>query len=147
YQDRHCNLTASFLFAIPDIKGLGLIELPTNSIYVLQKAHAAMQTVAIARGGRLVGTKFWLSKQEVEISRIDDNGLPVRQKQWLTTLDAEIDLGALLDGADQIGAAIDVGTQTVALLEQPTAEQAITATPTSGEEGGQPGAQNEPPAG
>ncbi|MGA3882086.1 hypothetical protein ACPCYY_19880, partial [Bacillus pumilus] len=74
YQDRHCNLTASFLFAIPDIKGLGLIELPTNSIYVLQKAHAAMHTVAIARGGRLFGTKFWLSKQEVEISRIDDNG-------------------------------------------------------------------------
>ena len=147
YQDRHCNLTASFLFAILDIRGLGLIELPTNSIYVLQKAHAAMQTVAIARGGRLVGTRFWLSKQEVEISRIDDNGSPVRQKQWLTTLDAEIDLGALLDGADHIGAAIEVGTQTVALLEHPTTEPAATATPTSGEEGGQPGAQSEPPVG
>ena len=83
----------------------------------------------------------------MEISRIDDNGLPVRQKQWLTTLDAEIDLGALLDGADHIGAAIEVGTQTVALLEHPTTEPAATATPTSGEEGGQPGAQSEPPVG
>ncbi|MDC6177113.1 hypothetical protein [Ralstonia solanacearum] len=143
YQDRQCNLSASFVFAIPDIKGLGLIELPTNSIYVLQKAHAAMQTVVIARGGRLAGTKFWLSKQEVEISRIDDDGLPVRQKQWLTTLDAEIDLGALLDGADHIGAAIDVGTQTVALLEQSSSELA-SATPTSGEDAGQPTGSSQP---
>ncbi|WP_269769662.1 hypothetical protein [Burkholderia gladioli] len=49
YQSRQCNLGAQFIFAIPDIKGLGLIELPTNSIYVLQKAYAAMKTVQLAR--------------------------------------------------------------------------------------------------
>ena len=56
------------MFAVPDIKGLGLIELPTNSIYVLQKAYSAMQTVALARG-RLTGTRFWLSKREFDITR------------------------------------------------------------------------------
>ncbi|WER50725.1 hypothetical protein CupriaWKF_30690 [Cupriavidus sp. WKF15] len=115
YQERKCNLSASFFFAVPDIKGLGLIELPTNSIYVLQKAYAAMQTVAMARGGRLAGMRFWLSKKAVEITRIGEDGLPIRQEQMLTMLDAEIDLGALLDGADQL--AIEGANHAVALLE------------------------------
>ncbi|CAG9180513.1 hypothetical protein LMG23992_04261 [Cupriavidus laharis] len=115
YQDRKCNLSASFFFAIPDVRGLGLIELPTNSIYVLQKAYAAMQTVAMARGGRLAGMRFWLSKKAVEITRISEDGLPIRQEQMLTMLDAEIDLGALLDGADQL--AIEGASHAVALLE------------------------------
>nr|WP_082926250.1 hypothetical protein [Cupriavidus sp. D384] len=117
YQTGHCSLSASFFFAIPHISGLGLIEMPTTSIYVLQKAHAAMQTVAMARGGRLVGVKFWMSKQEIEISRIDDTGMPVRQMQWLITLDAEIDIAALLDGSDRRPPALELAEQAVAMLE------------------------------
>ncbi|KAI3590442.1 hypothetical protein D9X30_4675 (plasmid) [Cupriavidus sp. U2] len=117
YQTGHCSLSASFFFAIPHISGLGLIEMPTTSIYVLQKAHAAMQTVAMARGGRLVGVKFWMSKQEIEISRIDDTGMPVRQLQWLITLDAEIDIAALLDGSDRRPPALELAEQAVAMLE------------------------------
>ncbi|EIM98683.1 hypothetical protein WQE_22768 [Paraburkholderia hospita] len=116
YQERKCNLTANFLFAIPDVKGLGLIELPTNSIYVLQKAYSAMQTVALARG-RLTGTRFWLSKKEFDITRIDDNGQPVRQKQMLTVLDADIDLGALLDSGDEPQPALEAASRAVALIE------------------------------
>jgi len=116
YQGGHCNLSASFFFAIPHISGLGLIEMPTTSIYVLQKAHAAMQTVAMARG-RLVGAKFWMSKQELEISRIDDTGKPVRQMQWLITLDAEIDIAALLDGSDRRPPALEMAEQAVSMLE------------------------------
>lgn len=116
YQGGHCNLSASFFFAIPHISGLGLIEMPTTSIYVLQKAHAAMQTVAMARG-RLVGAKFWMSKQEIEISRIDDTGKPVRQLQWLITLDAEIDIAALLDGSDRRPPALEMAEQAVSMLE------------------------------
>ena len=126
YQERKCNLSANFLFAVPDIKGLGLIELPTNSIYVLQKAYAAMQTVALARGGRLAGLQFWLSKKAVEITRIGDDGLPMRQEQMLTMLDAEIDMGALLDGADQMAPALEAASQAVALLE---GAAAATASP------------------
>lgn len=116
YQSRQCNLSARFVFAVPEIKGLGLIELPTNSIYVLQKAYSAMQTVALARG-RLTGTRFTLSKREFEITRINETGDPVRQAQMLTVLDAEIDISALLDGADDHPPALEAATHASALLE------------------------------
>jgi hypothetical protein len=134
YQDRKCNLTANFVFAVPDVKGLGLIELPTNSIYVLQKAYSAMQTVALARG-RLTGTRFWLSKKEFDITRIDDNGQPVRQKQMLTVLDADIDLGALLDGAEEAQPAFDAANRAVALIESDGTMQSIgdQALPSDGQ--------------
>ena len=116
YQARQCNLSASFIFAIPDIKGLGLIELPTNSIYVLQKAYSAMQTVQLARG-KLTGTRFSITKREFDITRINDNGDAVRVKQLLTVLDAEIDIGALLDAADDPVPALEAASQAVALVE------------------------------
>ncbi|UIF88234.1 hypothetical protein [Cupriavidus sp. UYPR2.512] len=129
YQERKCNLSANFIFAIVDIRGLGLIELPTNSIYVLQKAYAAMQTVALARGGRLAGLQFWISKEAVEITRIGEDGVPMRQEQMLTMLDADIDMGALLDGADQMAPALDVASQAVALLEGTNATMPATSAP------------------
>ncbi|MEX3969797.1 recombination directionality factor [Paraburkholderia caribensis] len=116
YQARQCNLSASFIFAVPDIKGLGLIELPTNSIYVLQKAYSAMQTVQLARG-KLTGTHFWITKREFDITRINDNGEAVRTPQMLTVLDADIDIGALLDAADDAAPALDAANQAVALIE------------------------------
>ena len=116
YQARHCNLSASFIFAVPDIKGLGLIELPTNSIYVLQKAYSAMQTVQLARG-KLTGTRFWITKREFDITRINDNGEAVRTTQPLTVLDADIDIGALLDAADDAVPALEAANQAVALIE------------------------------
>lgn len=116
YQSRQCNLSARFIFAIPEIKGLGLIELPTNSIYVLQKAYSAMRTVLLARG-RLTGTRFWLSKREFDITRINEEGEAVRQPQMLTVLDAEIDMSALLDGADEHVAALEAASEAAQLLE------------------------------
>ncbi|CAN7803529.1 hypothetical protein LJR022_010151 [Paraburkholderia hospita] len=116
YQARQCNLSASFIFAVPDIKGLGLIELPTNSIYVLQKAYSAMQTVQLARG-KLTGTRFWITKREFDITRINENGEAVRTPQMLTVLDADIDIGALLDAAEDAAPALDAANQAVALIE------------------------------
>lgn len=116
YQSRQCNLSARFIFAIPEIKGLGLIELPTNSIYVLQKAYSAMQTVSLARG-RLTGTHFWMSKREFDITRINESGEAVRQSQMLTVLDADIDISALLDGAEDQPPALAMATEAAALLE------------------------------
>ncbi|CAG9186099.1 recombination directionality factor [Cupriavidus pampae] len=136
YQAGACNLSASLFFAIPLISGLGLIEMPTTSIYVLQKAYAAMQTVALARG-RLVGVKFWVSKQEIEISRIDESGNAVRQMQWLITLDADIDIAALLDGSDRSAPALELATQAVAALESNTTVHADAATPPPESEGGE----------
>ncbi|WP_020201327.1 hypothetical protein [Cupriavidus sp. WS] len=123
YQSGGCSLSASFLFAVVKIKGLGLIELPTTSIYVLQKAHAAMQTVSLARG-KLSGVEFWVSKTEVEVSRIGEDGLPTRQRQWLITLDAEIDIGALLDGSDRPHPGhLQAATEAAAALEGPAGSE------------------------
>ncbi|CAE6966523.1 hypothetical protein [Paraburkholderia domus] len=149
YQDRKCNLTATFVFAIPDVKGLGLIELPTNSIYVLQKAYSAMQTVSLARG-RLTGTRFWLSKKEFDITRIDDNGQPVRQKQMLTVLDADIDLGALLDTGDEPQPALEAASRTVALIEAAGAVEVLDDPLSESDDdvsgsGGNEGEGSEPP--
>lgn len=116
YQARQCNLSASFIFAIPDIKGLGLIELPTNSIYVLQKAYSAMQTVLLARG-KLTGTRFWITKREFDITRINDQGEAVRARQMLTVLDADVDIGALLDGAEDPAHALEAANEAVTLIE------------------------------
>jgi hypothetical protein len=116
------------------VKGLGLIELPTNSIYVLQKAYSAMQTVSLARG-RLTGTRFWLSKKEFDITRIDENGQPVRQKQMLTVLDADIDLGALLDAGDEPQPALEAASRAVALIEAAGAVEVLDdPLPQSGNE-------------
>jgi len=131
YQARQCNLCASFIFAVPDIKGLGLIELPTNSIYVLQKAYSAMQTVVLARG-RLTGTRFWISKREFDITRIDDNGEALRTKQMLTVLDAEIDIGALLDGADDTEPPLEAANRAVALIEASGTVHKLHADTTAG---------------
>ncbi|MDR5826095.1 hypothetical protein [Caballeronia sp. LZ043] len=125
YQERKCNLTANLVFAVPDVKGLGLIELRTISIYVLQKAYSAMQIVALARG-RLRGTRFWLSKREFDITRIDDDGQPVRRKQMLTVLEADIDLGALLDGAEGGQPALEAASRAVALIEAGGAIDALS---------------------
>jgi hypothetical protein len=102
YQSQQCRLSANFVFAVPDIKGLGLIELPTNSFYVLKNAYAAMQLMKLARG-RLAGTRFWLTKREEEVTRLNEVGDPMRVTQVLTTLDADIDIGALLDAAEDAG--------------------------------------------
>lgn len=146
YQARQCNLSANFIFAVPDIKGLGLIELPTNSIYVLQKAYSAMQTVQLARG-KLTGTRFWITKREFDITRINDNGEAGRTTQPLTVLDADIDIGALLDAADDPVPALEAANQAVALLEAggnvvPLAniEQLNVAVTQTGEDSGAGGA-------
>lgn len=132
YQQGVCNLSAAFYFAVPSTRGLGLIQMPTTSIYVLQKAHAAMQTVALARG-RLVGVQFFVSKQEVEISRIDpESGKPVRQMQWLITLDADLDLAGLLDGSDRPRLShVEAAQQAVSALESasPTPPEQSTGEP------------------
>jgi hypothetical protein len=115
YQGNTCNLDASFFFVIPEIKGLGLIRMPTRSIYAVINARSALQTVASARGGKIAGTRFSMEKRQVEISRIKD-GIPMRQKQWIPLLDSKIDLGALLERRDAEQGALEQANRTATLL-------------------------------
>jgi hypothetical protein len=70
-----------------------------------------------------------MSKQELEISRIDDTGKAVRQMQWLITLDAEIDIAALLDGSDRRPPALEMAEQAVSMLEGDREDPPTTARP------------------
>jgi hypothetical protein len=122
YQGNVCNMDASFFFVIPEIKGLGLVEMPTRSIYAVIKARAALQTVASARGGKIVGTRFSIEKHNLEISRIKD-GVPMRQKQWIPILDSKIDLGALLERRDSEQGALEQANRVASLLTQSSSSE------------------------
>ncbi|CAE6962871.1 hypothetical protein [Paraburkholderia domus] len=90
FQSGQCKLNASLIFAIPDIKGLGLIELVTTSMYGIGKAREAMEMFAHANG-RLSGNALWINKKQIDISRQKD-GEYVRTLQWIPILNAEVDL-------------------------------------------------------
>lgn len=91
FQAGQCKLNASILFAIPEIKGLGLIELVTTSMYGIGKAREAMEMFAHANG-RLSGNVLWISKKQIEISRQAPGGDYVRSPQWIPLINAEMDI-------------------------------------------------------
>jgi hypothetical protein len=99
YQSRECNLTGSFLFFIPGIPTIDVIELPTNSFYSMNSARQKLELVAFMRGGRLSGhlgkgQTFWITKKLHAVAMIDERGTPTRVKQWLIELEANMDLTA-----------------------------------------------------
>jgi len=99
YQDKKCNLTGSLRFSIPGIPGISWIELPTTSFYSIQQFTASLSNVISIRG-RVSGLHnnkpiFYLTKQRKNVSRIDDSGKPTRIKQWITELEADIDMTQL----------------------------------------------------
>jgi len=105
YQARECNLTGSFLFFIPGIPTIDVIELPTNSFYSMNAARQKLELVAFMRGGRLSGhlgkgQTFWITKKLHAVAMIDERGTPTRVKQWLIELEANIDVTTLLRGED-----------------------------------------------
>ena len=107
YQERRCNLSGRFIFYVPGIPSLGAFELPTNSFYAMQHAIERFKTIAFMRGGRISGfldgrqSTFFITKRLVEVSRIGDDGQPVRVQQWLIELEAPIDVTALLRPEDE----------------------------------------------
>lgn len=99
FQSGQCKLNASLIFAIPEIKGLGLIELMTTSMYGIGKAREAMEMFAHANG-RLSGNVLWINKKQIDISRQKD-GEYVRTLQWIPILNADVDLSeSLTRGSD-----------------------------------------------
>ena len=107
YQNRKCTLSGSLLFFIPGVPGSSAIELPTTSFYSLQQARQKMEMVSYLRGGRISGTHegmpiFYLTKAEEEVSMIDPKtGEARRVKQFLVTLEADIDMLQVFKAAEQ----------------------------------------------
>jgi hypothetical protein len=139
YQSRQCNLSGRFIFFIPGIASITAFELATHSVYSMNAAIQRFQTIAFMRGGRISGfldgkrTPFTMSKQLVEVPHIDEQGRPVRVKQWLIDLQAPIDVTALLRGDED--EALDEASAAVRVLEgggdnvaQPVSASSVEAT-------------------
>jgi hypothetical protein len=123
YQFRECSLSGTFIFFIPGIKSLSAFELHTNSFYAMNAAIQRFETIAFMRGGRISGflddqrTPFYITKQLMEVPHIDEEGRPVRVKQWIISLEAPIDVAALLRAQDDVDAMTTDAQQAVRTIE------------------------------
>lgn len=103
YQAGACKLNGALIFYVPGITGAGAIELPMSSFYALQGMRQQLELMLYMRG-RLRGFEFLLTKQQKEVSMIDlETGKPKRVKQWISVLEAPIDVTKLLTAAEGEG--------------------------------------------
>jgi hypothetical protein len=133
FQGGQCKLNASLLFAIPEIKGLGLIELVTTSMYGIGKAREAMEMFAHANG-RLSGNRLWITKREIEISR-QKEGEYVRSMQWIPILNAEVDISKELvrAGGEPVPALRDASRDNVIDIADVRATSSMADSPVEAE--------------
>ena len=123
YQMKQCNLSGRFLFFVPGIRSISAFELHTNSFYAMNAAIQKFETIGFLRGGRISGfldrqrTPFYLSKRQMEVSHIDEQGRAVRVPQWIIELEAPVDVAALLRGHEDDEAAIVHGELASQVLE------------------------------
>ncbi len=123
YQTKQCNLSGRFLFFVPGIRSISAFELHTNSFYAMNAAIQKFETIGFLRGGRISGfldrqrTPFYLSKRQMEVSHIDEQGRAVRVPQWIIELEAPVDVSALLRGPEDDDAAIVQGELASQVLE------------------------------
>ena len=123
YQCRDCNLSGAFIFFIPGIKSLNAFELHTNSFYAMNAAIQRFETIAFMRGGRISGflddkrTPFHFTKQLIEVPHIDEEGRPVRVRQWIISLEAPIDVTALLRDREDVDDAVAEAQSAVRTVE------------------------------
>lgn len=110
YQSNECKLTGHLLFWIPGIPGSSLIQLDTTSIYSMKQMLAQMQLVGAARNGRLSKLHngkpvFYLAKVESEVSQLVE-GQPKKVKQFLTHLEADVNMLEVVEARDALPATI-----------------------------------------
>lgn len=135
YQYRQCNLSGRFVFYIPGIKSISAVEIPTNSFYAMNEAKKKFEAVGYMRGGRIAGfldadrTPFYITKQLRDMPHIDDDGKPVRVKQWVVELEAPVDVAELLLARDDATLAITQASRAARLLEAAPTIQAPAMEP------------------
>lgn len=126
YQSNKCKVSGGLIFYIPKIPGASAIEMPTTSLYGMQQLRQQMEMVAFLRGGKISGTIdakpiFWLTKKHEEVSRIGDDGKPMKVKQWIPNLEADLPMEKVFHEAEH-RVLLDAGNQAVAALEGPSQE-------------------------
>jgi hypothetical protein len=102
FQARQCNLSGRFVFYVPGVQSIDAFELATNSIYAMSRAIERLEAVSCLRGGKIGGyldsnrSTFYITKMLREVSRIGDDGRPVKAAHWIIELQAPIDVAMLL---------------------------------------------------
>jgi hypothetical protein len=145
YQHRQCNLSGRFLFFIPGIRSISAFELHTNSFYAMNAAIQKFETIGFLRGGRISGfldrerTPFYLSKKLMDVAHIDDQGRPVRVRQWIIDLEAPVDVAALMRDGEDDEAAIEQAQLASQVLGGPgaTVAEVVTHVPSTTKAAGQ----------
>jgi hypothetical protein len=140
YQCRACKLTGRVLSYIPDIPGSSLFEMKTTSFYSMDQMRSAMALVSQLRQGRISGTYngkaiFWLRKVEDEVPMLDDEGKPVKVKQFLVRAETEMPMTDLLAQMESRARALAAPEARAALTgpdEVPTDAEVIEPEPTEG---------------
>lgn len=101
-----CKLSGFVRFYVHGVKGMALVEIPTQSFYSLSWARAKLEELLRVRG-RISGLHdgrpiFWITKHRQEISRYSlEQQRYVREKQWLITFEVrEHGVEAILPSAD-----------------------------------------------
>ena len=114
YQSKKCTMSGSLLFFIPGVIGAKTIELPMTSFYSMQGIRQQLEMMLAIRG-RISGTingkpLFTVTKKQEEVSMIDpETGEAKRVKQWITMLEANIEMTKLFaanEDPDGAGAAV-----------------------------------------
>lgn len=106
FQARQCNLSGRFVFYIPGIKSIDAFELATNSFYSMSRAIERFEALSFMRGGKIGGyldsnrSTFYITKMLRDVSRIGDDGRPVKTSHWIIELQAPIDVAMLLTNQD-----------------------------------------------
>ena len=106
FQARQCNLSGRFVFYIPGIQSINAFELSTNSFYAMSRAIERFVAISYMRGGKIGGyldakrSTFYITKMLREVTRISDDGRPVKSAHWIIELEAPIDVATLLADRD-----------------------------------------------
>jgi hypothetical protein len=115
YQEGACKLSGSLIFYIKGVPGASAIELPMTSFYSMQGIRQQLELI-LHTHGRLTGIVFYLAKRHEEVSMLDlESGKPKRVGQWITVLEADVDMTKLLTRSEVQTA----GAEAVAALEGP----------------------------
>lgn len=126
YQRGECKLSGQLVAYVPGVPGVGMVAIPTTSIYSLTRIRDKLAVVYQLRG-RISGTNngkpiFWLTKREEDVSMIDPKtGLATKVKQYLVVLEEDVDMTKVL-AAMEAPALTHAGAQAAAALAAPVAE-------------------------
>lgn len=100
FQNKGCKLELKLHCSIPGLKGAGLVQIHTTSIYSLRQWYSTLEFVQKALGS-IRNKEFFITKKLVDTTYLDKNGALAKSKTWITVLNSTIDIPEMLAIANQ----------------------------------------------